>query len=171
MVSGYALRNGQNGADNLTVTGRTTIPAWAQRLYNASATVQSGPAVSGSYPLGRYMEDNAFLGDLTNPGTGAPWVQGAGGYDLDEFNGRYCVTPEYPNGTYAYFVAISASGAPVFPYNIGRAYLRTPHGQFRERHQRNCHHPLQRRRLLSGGRKSPFCKLVERGRDPHLEQR
>ena len=29
MISGYALRNGQNGTDNLTVTGRSTIPAWA----------------------------------------------------------------------------------------------------------------------------------------------
>jgi hypothetical protein len=127
MVSGYQLRNGQNGADNLTTTGRTTIPAWAQRLYDASAA-QSGPAVSSSYPLGRYMEDNAFLGDLTNPATGKTWVQGAGGYDLDEFNGRYCVTPEYPNGTYAYFVAISSSGVPVFPYNIGRAYYGNPTG-------------------------------------------
>jgi hypothetical protein len=127
MVSGYQLRNGQNGADNLTLTGRTTIPAWAQRLYDASAD-QSGPAVSGSYPLGRYMEDNAFLGDLTNPSTGQTWVQGAGGYDLDEFNGRYCVTPEFPNGTYAYFVAISSSGTPVFPYDIGRAYYGSPTG-------------------------------------------
>ena len=24
--------------------------------------------------------------------------------DLDVHNGRYCRTPEYPNGTYAYFV-------------------------------------------------------------------
>jgi hypothetical protein len=127
MVSGYQLRNGQNGADNLTVTGRTTLPAWAQRLYGVSAA-QSGPAVSGSYPLGRYMEDNDFLGDLTNPATGKTWVQGAGGYDLDEFNGRYCVTPDYPNGTYAYFVAISSSGVPVFPYNIGRAYYGNPTG-------------------------------------------
>jgi hypothetical protein len=28
-------------------------------------------------------------------------------FDLDEYNGRWCVTPEFPNGTYAYFVAIS----------------------------------------------------------------
>ncbi|HEX4086610.1 MAG TPA: YHYH protein [Chthoniobacteraceae bacterium] len=127
MVSGYTVRNGANGADNLTSTGRTTIPAWAQRLYNASAN-QSGPSVSTSYPLGRYMEDNAFLGDLVNPGTGQTWTTGSGGYDLDEFNGRYCVTPEFPNGTYAYFVAINSSGTPVFPYDIGRAYYGNPTG-------------------------------------------
>jgi hypothetical protein len=127
MVSGYTLRNGQNGADNLTATGRTTIPAWAQRLFNVGAN-QSGPAVSSSYPLGRYMEDNDFLGDLINPGTGKTWTTGSGGYDLDQYNGRYCVTPEFPNGTYAYFVAISSSGAPVFPYNIGRGYYGNPTG-------------------------------------------
>jgi hypothetical protein len=113
MVSGYVPRNGAFGTSNLTANGRSTIPAWATRLDNVSAT-QSGPAVSTSYPLGRYMEDNDYLGDHG-------YVQGVD-FDLDEYNGRFCVTPEYPNGTYAYFVAISASGAPVFPYNIGRGY-------------------------------------------------
>ena len=37
---------------------------------------------------------------------------------LDEHNGRYCVTPEYPNGTYAYFVTINEYLDPIFPYTI-----------------------------------------------------
>ena len=48
---------------------------------------------------------------------------------LDENNGRFCVTPQFPNGTYAYFTTIDDSGAeqggqfntyklPVFPYLI-----------------------------------------------------
>jgi hypothetical protein len=119
MVSGYALRNGANGTDNLASAGRTTIPAWAVRRYGVSAS-QSGPTVGTAYPLGRYMEDNAYLGDLGQ-------TQGVG-FDLDEYNGRFCVTPEFPNGTYAYFVAIGSSGAPVFPYNIGRAFYGSPTG-------------------------------------------
>ena len=43
-------------------------------------------------------------------------------FDLDEYNGRWCVTPEFPNGTYAYFAAIDASGTPMYPYNTGRQY-------------------------------------------------
>src|SRR5205823_2362208 len=125
MVSGYQLRNGLNGTDNLTSTGRSTIPAWAQRVYAVSVS-QTGPSVSTTYPLGRYMEDNAYLGDLIK--TGTTHYQQSVDFDLDEYNGRYCVTPEYPNGTYAYFVAISSSGAPVFPYNIGRAYYGNPTG-------------------------------------------
>jgi hypothetical protein len=119
MVSGYQLRNGTNGTDNLTATGRATIPAWAQRAYNVGAS-QSGPAVSTTYPLGRYMEDNAYLGDLGR-------TQGVD-FDLDEYNGRFCVTPEFPAGTYAYFVAINADGSPKYPYNIGRSYYGNPTG-------------------------------------------
>src|ERR1041385_5265366 len=65
MVSGFQLRNGQNGTDNLATTGRTTIPVWAARMYGTSVN-QLGPSVSSSYPLGRYMEDNAYLGDVVN---------------------------------------------------------------------------------------------------------
>ena len=59
--------------------------------------------------------------------------------DLDENNGRYCVTPEYPNGVYAYFTTIDPSGVetdpaspfrrfrkPVYPYTIGNYYKSKP---------------------------------------------
>jgi hypothetical protein len=41
--------------------------------------------------------------------------------DLDEYNGRYCKTPEYPNGTYAYFLTFSDDELlyPAYPYIIG----------------------------------------------------
>jgi hypothetical protein len=126
MTSGFQLRNGQRGTDNLSTGGRSTISAWAQRAYGVGAN-QSGPAVSTQYPLGRYMEDNAFLGDLTHPTTGQKFVMGVD-YDLDENNGRWCVTPEFPAGTYAYFVAMADDGTPVYPYNIGRSYHGNPTG-------------------------------------------
>lgn len=124
MISGYVLRNGQNGTDNLTNSLRANLPAWAQRLYNTNFP---GPTNLATYPVGRYMEDKAYLGDLTNSLTGQKYVQGAD-FDLDEYNGRWCVTPEFPNGTYAYFVAIAADGTPVYPYNIGRGYYGSPAG-------------------------------------------
>lgn len=133
MISGYVPRNGQNGTDNLSTNGalRTYLPAWALREYASAGGTPSGttngPAVSSSYPFGRYMQDNAYLGDLTNPNTGQPYQQGTD-FDLDEFDGRWCVTPEFPNGTYAYFVSISSNGAPAFPYNIGAAYYGNPTG-------------------------------------------
>jgi hypothetical protein len=120
MISGYVLRNGQYGTSNLTVNGRKTIPAWSARLFNVNSN-QTGPNVTASFPLGRYMEDNDYLGDRgVAPGTNT--------YDLDEYNGRFCVTPEFPGGTYAYFVSVSSNGAPVYPYNIGRGYYGSPVG-------------------------------------------
>lgn len=126
MVSGYVIRNGEDGTSNLTLYGRTTIPQWAVRLDGVGSN-QPGPNVSTSYPLGRYMEDNDYLGDNINPNTGTNYQQGVD-FDLDQYNGRWCVTPEFPNGTYAYFVAINSNGTPVFPYDIGRGYYGSPVG-------------------------------------------
>ena len=56
--------------------------------------------------------------------------------DLDKHNGRFCVTPDYPNGVYAYFATIdnvnSSSGpfegfrSPKFPYLIGNSFNSEP---------------------------------------------
>jgi hypothetical protein len=117
MTTGYALRNGQNGTVNLASTGRVTLPAWAARARSRSATLSSseyGPGVTTTYSVGRYHEDYEYLGDVSR-------TQGVD-FDLDEHNGRFCVTPEFPGGTYAYFMTISSSGTPVYPYNIGRVF-------------------------------------------------
>jgi len=123
MVSGFTLRNGQNGADDLAQAGRTILPAWDAREHNRSAqlaSTQTGPNVSQMYPLGHYIEDYAYLGDCGK-------TLGKD-FDLDEVNGRWCVTPEYPNGTYAYFTTIDANGVPVYPYSMGRRYHGKPVG-------------------------------------------
>ena len=53
-----------------------------------------------------------------------------GSGDLDEFGGRYCVTPQFPDGTYAYFYAIDVDSSgvaePKYPYTIGRYFKDTP---------------------------------------------
>lgn len=45
---------------------------------------------------------------------------------LDENNGRFCVTPEYPEGTYAYFITVDSSNNPVFPYILGEKFYNIP---------------------------------------------
>ena len=74
----------------------------------------------GSTPDGTYVEDYEFVDGL---GT------------LDKHNGRYCVTPEYPNGTYAYFVSVDPNDADqsVYPYIIGPTYKGIPTTQDRTR--------------------------------------
>lgn len=63
------------------------------------------------YPLGTFVQDYNFDS-----------VRG----DLDEHNGRYCVTPDYPSGTYAYFVTVDPYGVPVYPYVIGPTFYGSP---------------------------------------------
>ena len=42
--------------------------------------------------------------------------------DLDEHNGRYCKTPEFTQGIYAYFATVDNLLTPEFPYYIGDTY-------------------------------------------------
>ena len=71
-----------------------------------------------------------FVEDFTYKKVSDPLV-------LDEHNGRFCVTPEFPSGTYAYFstlndLNVDSSGPfvnykrPVFPYFIGNTYRSKP---------------------------------------------
>ena len=51
--------------------------------------------------------------------------------DLDERNGRFCKTPEYPNGIYAYFVGVTTNTTngrldPDYPYFVGNQYRSNP---------------------------------------------
>jgi hypothetical protein len=94
MTSSFQLRTGMVHRDTLPDgTGLTST--------------FHGPDVDATYPLGAYQQDYNFV---------------AGSGDLDVHNGRFCVTPEYPAGTYAYFVTIDASLAPQYPYTIGLTY-------------------------------------------------
>jgi hypothetical protein len=63
-------------------------------------------------PGGRY--DGTFTADYE-------YVPGMG--DLDECNGRRCITPDFPQGTYAYFLT---EDWPVIP----RRYRGTPSADF-----------------------------------------
>ena len=77
-----------------------------------------GPALT-DYPAGFFIEDYEYQ-------------EGYG--DLDEHNGRFAVTPEYPNGVYAYYITVSDNlvtnplspftnrREPIFPYIVGDTY-------------------------------------------------
>lgn len=66
------------------------------------------------------FEPGYFINDYVYTGSG----------DLDEYNGRWCLTPQYPNGIYAYFTSISidATGKsnPIYPYVVGPYFKDQP---------------------------------------------
>ena len=67
-------------------------------------TLPNNVSLQGTWPLGIFIEDYSFGNPL---GT------------LDIHNGRFCVTPEFPNGTYAYFLTVDADQLGVYPYVVG----------------------------------------------------
>ncbi len=112
-IIGYAFDGfpvyGAYGYTNTNGTG--AIKRMKSSFVLSTATTRNaGPPVNTSYPLGSMCED---------------YVYTAGAGDLDIHNGRFCVTPEYPSGTYAYFVTIDASLNPVYPFVIGTTYYGT----------------------------------------------
>jgi uncharacterized protein (TIGR03437 family) len=87
------------------ITDRSSLPDWALPLHSGVSqqlnSSQFGPPIGGQFPLGRYIEDFEYVAGLG---------------DLDVYNGRFSVTPEFPQGTYAYYVTIDDTGAAAFPY-------------------------------------------------------
>jgi hypothetical protein len=103
---GYTNADGTGGVARMqssyslrAITTRTTSPT--------GAAVTTGPAVSATYFLGYFREDYEYIA--------------ASGH-LDEHNGRFCVTPEYPLGTYAYFCTVDANHNSAYPYAVGPTY-------------------------------------------------
>ncbi|MDB4343787.1 YHYH protein [Schleiferiaceae bacterium] len=104
----YGFKNPNGGPISAMVPG-----------YELSINTINRPETS-LYEAGFFVEDFVF----TNNG------------DLDKHNGRFCVTPDYPNGIYAYFATIenvnSSSGpfegfrSPKFPYLIGNSFNSEP---------------------------------------------
>ena len=127
-IVGYTTSIGNNFGD--TGSEHSPIIGWAydgNPIYgpygysdpsNTNSTrkvIRSGYSVSTSnvenrpsgFPSGFFVEDHKF----DNSG------------DLDQYNGRYCKTQEFPNGIYAYFATISPSTLEsTFPYFIGNSY-------------------------------------------------
>jgi hypothetical protein len=104
---GYANANGTGAIKSMkpsfrlrNITARTTLP-------DGSTAPSAGPAINTAKPLGYYIEDFEYV---------------AGRGDLDSHNGRFCITPEYPQGTYAYFVTINSQYAGAYPYTPGPTY-------------------------------------------------
>ena len=75
-----------------------------------ATTRTNGPAVSTTYFNGYFREDYNHMPSSTDLTV------------LDEHNGRWCKTPEYPNGTYAYFATVDANHNSAYPYAVGPTF-------------------------------------------------
>lgn len=107
---GYSDANDTNSAivritpsyQKRNISQRTTLPDGTTLQAN-----QYGPAINNQYPLGVYRED---------------WEYIAASGMLDDHNGRFGKTPEYPNGTYAYFATVDDTLGPRYPMYVGQTF-------------------------------------------------
>lgn len=83
------------------ITQRTTSPT--------GQASDIGPDVNATYPIGYFREDYEFISHVSED-------------YLDEHNGRFCVTPEYPDGIYCYFATVDENWNSVYPYVVGPTF-------------------------------------------------
>lgn len=107
---GYKNADGTGGITRIKssyvkrdISTRTT---WAD-----GTSVLAGPDVSSTFPLGYFREDYKYIPtSSTTPDF------------LDDHNGRFCVTPEYPAGIYCYFATVDSNWNSAYPYVVGPTF-------------------------------------------------
>ncbi len=107
----YAYANADGTGGIVRIKSSYQLRGITQRTHHADGTnVDDGPAISTTYPLGYFREDYEFI---AHPGDES---------FLDEHNGRFCKTPEYPNGIYCYFATVDANHNSAYPYVVGPSF-------------------------------------------------
>ena len=109
-IDGYPIYGPYGYTDSKSSTSKIRIMQSGYRLKDYSYRQGTNASNLYTFPMGIFVQDYEFA-DVG---------------DLDTHNGRFCITPDYPNGTYAYFTTVSPEGTPVFPYVIGTTYYGVP---------------------------------------------
>ena len=113
----YGYRNADGSGGLERIKSGYQLRDITERTHWADGTdVDDGPDVNGTYFLGYFREDYEFISHSEE-------------YYLDEHNGRFCVTPEYPAGTYAYFATVDENWNSAYPYAVGPSF----YGNFENR--------------------------------------
>lgn len=105
---------GAYGYTNTDGTGGISRMKSSYKLKNHT-TRTNGPSIgqtigTQTFFNGYFKEDYEYVAQSNDPTY------------LDEHNGRFCITPEYPKGIYCYFATINADNSSAYPYIIGPTY-------------------------------------------------
>jgi hypothetical protein len=137
------LNNGDNLQYSIVAYGNETKESIEGNTTNISPII--GWAYDGNPIYGPYAYSEPFGSDvgimtsgyvlntsdiIDRPGFGNGYFvedyQFTNSGRLDRNNGRFCKTPDFPDGIYAYFATIDSDKNPTFPYFIGDAYRSLP---------------------------------------------
>lgn len=113
----YGYKNSDGTGGIARMKSSYELASYSVRTHYPNGTdVDDGPAVDATYFLGYFREDYQFISHPEED-------------YLDEHNGRWCVTPEYPSGTYAYFCTVDENWNSAYPYAVGPTF----YGQWADR--------------------------------------
>ena len=107
----YAYKNTDGTGDIVRMKSSFQLRTITERTHYANGNdVIDGPPVNATYPLGYFREDYEYINHANESDY------------LDEHNGRFCKTPEYPDGTYAYFCTVDENWNSAYPYAVGPTF-------------------------------------------------
>ncbi len=93
---------------------RLAMPTEPYQVMRSSYKLSEAQRSNSTFPDGTYIEDFEYVAGLG---------------DLDQHNGKFCnETPDYPGGTYAYFITVDPDdiNLPRYPYILGPTYYQEP---------------------------------------------
>jgi hypothetical protein len=99
---------GAYGFANTDGTGGIVKMNSSYELPGATTRV-NGPDVDNTYFEGYFREDYNYVSHTED-------------YYLDEHNGRFAITPEYPEGIYAYYATVNENHNSTYPYAVGPTF-------------------------------------------------
>ena len=106
----YGYKNTDGTGGIVRIKSSYQLRSITERTHYADGTnVIDGPPVSTTYLLGYFREDYEYISHTESD-------------FLDSHNGRFCVTPEYPNGIYAYFSTVDDNWNSAYPYVVGPTF-------------------------------------------------
>ena len=105
----YANTDGTGGITRIKSGYSLRTDMTVRDTHADGSSVDTGAPINDTYFLGYFREDYQYIAS-DEPDF------------LDEHNGRYAVTPEYPDGTYAYYATVGENWNSVYPYVVGPTF-------------------------------------------------
>ena len=99
---------GAYGFANADGTGGIVKMNSSYELPGATTRI-NGPDINNTYFEGYFREDYNYVSHTEE-------------FYLDEHNGRFAITPEYPEGIYAYYATVDENHNSAYPYAVGPTF-------------------------------------------------
>lgn len=106
---GYKNTDGTGGIVRIKSSYELRTEMTTRNTHADGSSVDQGAPINNTYFLGYFREDYKYV------------EQTESDY-LDEHNGRFAVTPEYPDGTYAYYATVDENWNSAYPYVVGPTF-------------------------------------------------